>query len=232
MPAPCTTCGGPPAGIFHAWYVAVGRWRQTFARHLFRRHHHRTGLLVIAGLCVHLDMSHRPHRSAGAWSSALLAFYRQGLSHVSLPDDLRTACRPRLAQRGRRRCDCDKIVRHTYDRDGDIVSYHRSQGHLMHALVKTREREASRLDVRFFLQRNFGYTKGDELVCLCALSVDNMRPLTRRLFTQVTSGSLVAFRSALLPWLADPRIVAAENLQMLPVCTWMDQGPSRSAGRV
>jgi hypothetical protein len=102
----------------------------------------------------------------------------------------------------------------------------------MHALVKTREREASRLDVRFFLQCNFGYTKGDELVCLCALSVDNMRPLTRRLFTQVTSGSLVAFRSAVLPWLADPRIVAAENLQMLPVCTWMDQGPSRSAGRV
>jgi hypothetical protein len=48
-----------------------------------------------------------------------------------------------------------KLFGTTYDRDGDIVSYHRSQGHLMHALVKTREREASRLDVRFFPATQF-----------------------------------------------------------------------------
>lgn len=43
-----------------------------------------------------------------------------------------------------------KLFGTTYDRDGDIVSYHRSQGHLMHAMAEPSEREASRPDVRFF----------------------------------------------------------------------------------
>ena len=46
------------------------------------------------------------------------------------------------------------------------------------------ERERKRPDVAYFLQCNPGYASGDELVCLCELSTDNMRPLTRRLFVQ------------------------------------------------
>jgi hypothetical protein len=46
------------------------------------------------------------------------------------------------------------------------------------------EREKNRADVSFFLNTNPGYVDGDELVCLCPLTPDNMRPLTRRVFDQ------------------------------------------------
>jgi hypothetical protein len=45
------------------------------------------------------------------------------------------------------------------------------------------ERERRREDVDFFLRRNPNYVDGDELVCLCHLSLSNMRPYARRLFS-------------------------------------------------
>jgi hypothetical protein len=41
---------------------------------------------------------------------------------------------------------------------------------------------ARRPDVAFFLQRNPGYTYGEELVCLTELASANLRPLARRVF--------------------------------------------------
>jgi hypothetical protein len=71
-----------------------------------------------------------------------------------------------------------------YDPASGLVRYAKSRGHLAAEWATVSEREASRPDVRFFLERNPGYGRGDELVCLCELQAHNMRPLTRRLFLQ------------------------------------------------
>jgi hypothetical protein len=63
-----------------------------------------------------------------------------------------------------------------------IVSYPKPQSRLAKPFADVTERERSRADVRFFLETNPGYRKGDELVCLCELAPSNMRPMTRRLF--------------------------------------------------
>ena len=69
-----------------------------------------------------------------------------------------------------------------FDEASGIVRFADSRGHLSKAVAEPSEREAVRADVRFFLDRNPGYREGDELVCLCELSPDNLRPLARRLF--------------------------------------------------
>lgn len=53
---------------------------------------------------------------------------------------------------------------------------------LVAALAEPSPREAARRDVAFFLASNPGYRHGEELVCLCRLSPDNLRPTTLRLF--------------------------------------------------
>ena len=50
------------------------------------------------------------------------------------------------------------------------------------ALAEPSPREAARADVAFFLARNPGYRRGDELVCLCRLAPDNLHPTARRLY--------------------------------------------------
>lgn len=69
-----------------------------------------------------------------------------------------------------------------YDATRGVVAHATSRGHLAAGLARPTPRELARADVRFFLERNPGYARGEELVCLCALSPDNMRPLTLRLF--------------------------------------------------
>ncbi len=71
-----------------------------------------------------------------------------------------------------------------YDPATGLVRYPESRGHLAPEWAAVSDREAHRPDVRFFLERNPGYARGDELVCLCELQPHNMRPLTRRLFLQ------------------------------------------------
>ena len=71
-----------------------------------------------------------------------------------------------------------------YDHETGLVRHAPSQGHLAAEYADISGRERKRADVRYFLQRNPGYAQGDELVCLCELAPDNMRPLTRRLFAQ------------------------------------------------
>ena len=71
-----------------------------------------------------------------------------------------------------------------YNRAAGIVRFAQPESRLAPQWAGVTPREARRADVRFFLERNPGYARGDELVCLCALQTDNMRPLTRRLFLQ------------------------------------------------
>jgi hypothetical protein len=69
-----------------------------------------------------------------------------------------------------------------FDDTCGVIRYPESHGHLAEPFAEANEREAEREDVSFFLKRNAGYRRGDELVCLCELSAENLRPLARRLF--------------------------------------------------
>ena len=69
-----------------------------------------------------------------------------------------------------------------YDPDTGIVAFDESRGHLKEDIAVPSEEEKSKDAVRFFMERNPNYIKGHELVCLCELEEDNMRPLTKRIF--------------------------------------------------
>ena len=63
-----------------------------------------------------------------------------------------------------------------------VVHFPESKGHLKTPWAEVPETARKRREVAFFLERNPGYDSGDELVCLCEISVANMKPFTRRLF--------------------------------------------------
>ncbi len=63
-----------------------------------------------------------------------------------------------------------------------IVEFKYSRGQLKPSIAAPTEMELKKESVRFFLARNPNYLIGHELVCLCQLSEDNMKPLTKRLF--------------------------------------------------
>jgi hypothetical protein len=72
-----------------------------------------------------------------------------------------------------------------YNATTGVVEFERSRGHLKPELAEPHESELEREGVRFFLERNPGYRRGHELVCLCEVEEANMKPLTLRLFRKV-----------------------------------------------
>lgn len=71
-----------------------------------------------------------------------------------------------------------------YDPATGLVRFAEPRGRLATKWSAPSPREAARPDVAFFLQSNPGHAAGDELVCLCELSENNMRPMTLRLFRE------------------------------------------------
>jgi len=69
-----------------------------------------------------------------------------------------------------------------YNPDKGVVAFAESRGHLKEAYAYPAADEQSKEAVRFFMQRNPGYLRGHEMVCLCELSEQNLKPLTRRIF--------------------------------------------------
>ena len=69
-----------------------------------------------------------------------------------------------------------------YNPASGIVEFAQSKGHLKADIALPTEEEMSKDSVRFFLERNPNYIHGHELVCLCEISEQNMKPLTRRIF--------------------------------------------------
>lgn len=69
-----------------------------------------------------------------------------------------------------------------YSRDTGIVKFEESRGHLNPAFASPSEEDRNKPAVRFFLESNPGYVVGHELVCLCEIVEENMRPLTKRIF--------------------------------------------------
>ncbi|MBL8297629.1 MAG: hypothetical protein JNN30_04695 [Rhodanobacteraceae bacterium] len=70
-----------------------------------------------------------------------------------------------------------------YDAARGVVSFGVSLGHLRADLAAVPAIHAHLPEVAYFLERNPGYARGEELVCLCRIAADNLRPLARRVFT-------------------------------------------------
>jgi len=69
-----------------------------------------------------------------------------------------------------------------YDREKGVIHFPSSRGHLKAEIAEARAEELLKPSTRFFLQKNPGYRQGDELVCLCELETDNLKPLAARIF--------------------------------------------------
>ena len=69
-----------------------------------------------------------------------------------------------------------------YDQERGVVAFETSHGHLKPSWADIPEKDRNRLEVAYFLERNPGYIKGDELVCLTELAPSNLRPIAERLF--------------------------------------------------
>lgn len=63
-----------------------------------------------------------------------------------------------------------------------VVEFPTSRGHLRPHIAAPSPQELTKASTRFFVEKNPGYTKGHELVCLCELELSNMKPLTARIF--------------------------------------------------
>jgi hypothetical protein len=68
-----------------------------------------------------------------------------------------------------------------YSRGDGII--HARQDFLTGELATTPQHKQNDPFVRFFLERNSGYAMGDELACLCEISLDNIRCAAQRFVT-------------------------------------------------
>lgn len=73
-----------------------------------------------------------------------------------------------------------------YDARTGLIRFETPQGRLNRVLAEVPERHARLPSVRHFLQLNPGYHEGDELACLCRLSLENLRPMAARAFVGTT----------------------------------------------
>ena len=69
-----------------------------------------------------------------------------------------------------------------FDAAAGVIRFAESRGHLRAPFAKVSEAHRRLPEVAFFLARNPGYARGDELVCLCELAAEKLRPLARRIF--------------------------------------------------
>jgi hypothetical protein len=69
-----------------------------------------------------------------------------------------------------------------YDAGAGVLRFARTQGHLNARYAAIPQAHRRLPDVAYFLSRNPGYARGEELVCLCELSADNLQPMARRAF--------------------------------------------------
>jgi len=63
-----------------------------------------------------------------------------------------------------------------------VVEFRQSRGHLKSDIAFPSPSDLGKEDVSFFLQRNPGFHRGHELVCVCEVETHNMKPLTLKLF--------------------------------------------------
>ena len=78
-----------------------------------------------------------------------------------------------------------------YNPKSGVVEFSQSQGHLKSEIAYPTEEELKKESVRFFLAKNPNYLRGHELVCICELSEDNMKPLTKRIFRKAYNDQIL-----------------------------------------
>ncbi len=73
-----------------------------------------------------------------------------------------------------------------YNSEKGVIAFANSRGHLKEDYAYPTADEQSKDAVHYFLRRNPGYLMGHEMVCLCELSEQNLKPLSRRIFRRST----------------------------------------------
>jgi hypothetical protein len=73
-----------------------------------------------------------------------------------------------------------------------VVEFAESHGHLKAALAATPPHRRQHPHVRFFLERNPGWRRGHELVCVAAIAPENLRGLARRMVLEGCGGLVAA----------------------------------------
>ena len=71
-----------------------------------------------------------------------------------------------------------------FNPESGVIEFASSHGHLTPALAGTPAHRRAHPHVRFFLERNPGYARGHELVCVAEISPENMKGLARRLLLE------------------------------------------------
>jgi hypothetical protein len=69
-----------------------------------------------------------------------------------------------------------------YNAETGVVEFAESRGHLRPEVAMPSPEDMRRDGVEYFLERNPGFRRGHELVCICEVEEHNMRPLTLTLF--------------------------------------------------
>lgn len=69
-----------------------------------------------------------------------------------------------------------------YNSKSGVIRFSRSKGALKKEYSEVSEAYQQKEDVSFFFNSNPGYLKGDELLCLCELKLENLRSIARRGF--------------------------------------------------
>jgi hypothetical protein len=136
----------------------------------------RTHRAIFSGDTI-IDRRHwGEHALAFAWIELAGSIKRRFYPHWEIPTPVReNRLLDRLA--GDRFGDA-------YDPKRGVISFPRSRGHLRSEFAEIPPQQRGRPEVRFFLERNPGYRRGDELACIAELHADNLRPMARRLFSK------------------------------------------------
>jgi len=71
-----------------------------------------------------------------------------------------------------------------FDPTTGVIEFGESHGHLQPVLADTPSHRREHPHVRFFLERNPGFARGNELVCVAEISPGNMRGLARRMLRE------------------------------------------------
>jgi hypothetical protein len=69
-----------------------------------------------------------------------------------------------------------------FDARRGLISFPEPHGQLAAFIAEPAQSDLRKDSVRFFMEKNPEYRRGDELVCLCRLHADNLRPMARRFF--------------------------------------------------
>ena len=146
---------GHPA-LASAWLRRVGQWSRR------RPQCPLYWLLIVKG--------HRTYRYMPAFGIDFVPSWRTGPSTEALLKLRNALARYRFGD--------------AFDERDGVVRFGDTRNRLKPALAQPTQRERTRPDVAFFLERNPGFVNGDELVCLCPLTPENMRPFGRRIYEQ------------------------------------------------